>query len=91
MLAVAGRAVIDAIYISLFFLVMSLVAYGAHQLVGFAERAEMDAAVVFILHGVEVALAGIDGIGVVVAALILTFRFVVALFRADNDHFLRST
>ena len=85
MLAVMAKGLLDAVYVGLFFLVMSLVAYGAHRLVRMSEVETVDRLVVGVLHVVEVALVTIDGVGVVSASLILTFTFVVALIRANSD------
>lgn len=86
MLAVAARAILDAIYVSVFFLVMSAVAYGSHLLVEAAKARHVDSMVVGILHTVEIILVAVDGIGVVSASVILTYRFVTALIRADSPH-----
>jgi len=84
MMAVAARAILDAIYVSLFFLVMSAVAYGSHRLVQAAKTQQVDGIVVSILHLVEIILVAVDGIGVVSASVILTYRFVTTLIHAGG-------
>lgn len=84
MFAVPVRFILDAIYSSLFLLVISTAAYGAHLVVRLAEVHHVDGAVVAILHGVTIALFAIDGIGVVSATGIMMYRFLVLLTRVDG-------
>jgi DNA-binding CsgD family transcriptional regulator len=66
------RYLLDAFYISLFFIVMSAVAFGVHWVVIQIEKWHIDPTVLF------------DAFGVVAATGLLTFRFVRAMVKASD-------
>jgi DNA-binding CsgD family transcriptional regulator len=78
------RYLFDAIYISLFFTVMSTAVLGVHWVVIQCEQRSVDPIVLYILKGVSYMLAGIDGVGVVIATGFLTYRFLRALVKIDG-------
>lgn len=78
------RYLLDGLYVSLFFAVMSAVAFGSHLVVLQCEASHVDHTVLLILKGVHYLLVGIDGVGVVTATGFLTFRFILAIKRADD-------
>jgi hypothetical protein len=78
------RYLLDGFYISLFFAVMSAVAFGAHWVVIQCEQWHIDPVVLMILRAVSYLLAALDAIGVVTATGFLTYRFIRAIVRADD-------
>lgn len=84
MLPVVVRYIFDAVYVGLFFTIMSALAYGAHLLVRFFEERHVDEAVIMILRSVEILLAASDGAGVVIASVFLTGRFIIAVYRVGK-------
>ena len=78
------RYVLDGLYITLFFAIMSVVALGAHGIVIQCERRHIDPIVLAMLKGASYVLAALDAIGVITATGFLTFRFVRAIARADD-------
>lgn len=81
---VIGRYLLDAFYISLFFAVMSAVAFGVHEVVVVCEKWKIDPYVLLILKAVSYTLAVLDAVGVVTATGLLTYRFIRAVMRADD-------
>lgn len=84
MAKVVLRYVLDAFYISIFFAIMSGVAFGAHLIVIECEQGHIDPVVLLILHAVSYALVVLDAIGVTSATALLTYRFIRAIVRADD-------
>jgi DNA-binding CsgD family transcriptional regulator len=84
MAKVMVRYLLDALYVSFFFAIMSAVAYGASRVVIQCEQSDIDPVILWILRGVSYTLAAIDGVGVVTATSFLTFRFVRAIWKADD-------
>lgn len=84
MAGVIVRYLLDAFYISLFFAVMSAVAFGVHWIVLRIEEWHIDPTVLLILKGVSYLLVVLDAFGVVAATGLLTYRFVRALVNADD-------
>lgn len=84
MARVIVRYLLDGFYISLFFAVMSAVAFGAHWIVIICEDWKIDPVVLLVLKGVSYMLAGLDAIGVVTATGLLTYRFIRAMMQADD-------
>lgn len=80
--AVLLRFVVDAVLVLLFFAVLTAGAWAAHWIIVQSEAAHIDHIVVLILKTVHYALVVIDGVGVVLATLLLTFRFLKALKEA---------
>lgn len=81
---VVFRYLCDAFYITLFFAVMSAVAYGAHLIVIECEHRQIDPVVLVILRCVSYVLAALDAIGVTSATGLLTYRFIRAIAKADD-------
>ena len=79
------RFVVDAFYVVLFFAIMSAAAYGAHEVVHFCEERNIDQIVLWVLKGVSYLLVIIDGFGVISATGVLTYRFILAIIKADHD------
>ncbi|WP_420479003.1 helix-turn-helix domain-containing protein [Brevundimonas sp. FT23028] len=77
--AVLLRFVVDAVLVILFFAVLTAGAWAAHWIILQGEAAHIDHGVALILKTVHYALVVIDGSGVVLATLLLTFRFLKAL------------
>lgn len=73
----------DGIYVIFFFAVMSAVASSAQWVVIQCEHRHIDPIILLILKGVSYVLAALDAVGVVTAAIFLTFRFILAIVRAD--------
>lgn len=84
MARVIVRYLLDGFYIILFFAVMSAVAFGAHWIVEKCEQSEIDPFVLLVLKWVSYMLVAVDGVGVVLATGLLTFRFIRATMRADD-------
>jgi DNA-binding CsgD family transcriptional regulator len=84
MLPVLTRALLDGFYIFVFFSVMSAVAFGVHSIVIQGELWHIDSTVLAVLRIVSYLLVGLDAIGVVTATLVLIFRFIRAITRADD-------
>jgi DNA-binding CsgD family transcriptional regulator len=84
MARVIVRYLLDGFYIILFFAVMSAVAFGAHWIVEKCEQSEIDPFVLLVLKWVSYMLVAVDGLGVVLATGLLTFRFIRATMRADD-------
>ncbi len=84
MAQVLFRCFLDAIYTVLFFIIMSSAAYGMHLVVEECAALGMDPIVLFILKWMTYLLAGVDAIGVLCAATLLTFRFVRAIRNAND-------
>jgi DNA-binding CsgD family transcriptional regulator len=80
------RFVVDAFYVVLFFATLAAAAYGVDKIVHFCEERAFDIIVVYILKGISYALVAIDGIGVVSAASILTYRFILAIIRTGSNN-----
>jgi DNA-binding CsgD family transcriptional regulator/TM2 domain-containing membrane protein YozV len=78
------RCLFDAFYIILFFAVMSAGAFGVHRIMVECERSAIDPFVLLILKWVSYALAVLDGVGVVVATGLLTYRFIRAILSVDD-------
>lgn len=84
MARVIVRYLLDAFYISLFFTVMSAVAFGVHWIVIQIEQWHIDPTVLFILKAVSYVLVVLDAFGVVAATVLLIYRFVRAVVKADD-------
>jgi hypothetical protein len=84
MARVVVRYLLDAIYISLVFAVMSTVAFGAHWIVIECERWQIDPTVLLVLKGVSYVLVVLDAVGVVTVTGLLTYRFIRATMKADD-------
>jgi hypothetical protein len=84
MARVIGRYLLDAAYISLFFAVMSAVAFGVNWVVIKCEQWQIDPTVLFILKAVSYMLVVLDSLGVVTATGLLTYRFIRALVKAGD-------
>lgn len=84
MARVVVRYLLDAIYISLVFAVMSTVAFGAHWIVIECERWQIDPTVLLVLKGVSYMLVVLDAVGVVTVTGLLTYRFIRATMKADD-------
>lgn len=78
------RFLLDGVYIIIFFSVMSGVAYGVHWIVIQYEHWNMDSTVLAVLKWVSYLLVGLDAIGVVTATVVLTYRFIRAILRAND-------
>ena len=76
------RFFFDAIYIILFFAVMSSAAYGVDLIIAQWEQRHIDPVVLIILRGVSYVLVILDAIGVVVATGLLTLRFIRSFWRS---------
>jgi len=85
MLSVLIRYALDAFYVLFFFTIMSGLAYVAHFFVELATRNKLDSYVILILRMLEYFLVTIDGFGVAIAGIFLTWRFIVELIRADAN------
>lgn len=79
LVAVIVRVLVDALLIFCFFAVLAAGASAAHWIVLRSEAAHVDHNVILMLKGVHYALVAIDGLGVVLATAMLTFRFLKAL------------
>lgn len=84
MARVIVRYLLDAFYISLFFTVMSAVALGVHWIVIQIEKWHIDPTVLFVLKAVSYLLVILDAFGVVAATVLLIYRFVRAVVKADD-------
>lgn len=78
------RFVVDAFYVVLFFIIMSAAAYGIHEIVHFCEARNVDTVVVYMLKAISYILVALDGIGVVSATVILTYRFITTISRIGD-------
>ncbi len=78
------RFFFDAIYIILFFAVMSSAAYGVDLIIAQWEQRHIDPVVLVILRGVSYVLVILDAIGVVAATGLLTLRFIRSFWRAND-------
>ena len=67
---------IDAVYVVLYFLIMTAAASGVGFIVKACEAAELDPAVILILKALEIGLAAIDASGVIIVAVLLMGRFI---------------
>ncbi len=79
-----ARFLLDAIYIVVFFVVMTSAAYGVGMVVRICEANGLDEPVVWILKGLEIGLAAVDAVGVMIVAVILMRRFVRLVLEADR-------
>jgi DNA-binding CsgD family transcriptional regulator len=79
---VVVRSLLDGFYIILFFAIMSAAAFGMHWIVIRCERLAIDAFVLLVLRWVSYALVVLDGMGVVTATALLTYRFIRAAEKA---------
>lgn len=84
MARVIVRYLLDALYIGLFFTVMSTVAFAVHWIVIRIEEWHIDPTVLFILKAVSYMLVVLDAMGVVAATGLLTYRFIRAVVKADD-------
>lgn len=84
MFAVLLRSLLDAFYVTVFFALISICAYLAHQIVSQCEAAHVDPVVIWMLKALHYTLLAIDGVGVVCATVFLTWRFVRAIKDADD-------
>jgi hypothetical protein len=84
MARVIVRYLLDGFYIILFFAIMSAVAFGANWIVIKCEQWEIDPFVLLVLKGVSYMLVVLDGVGVVTATGLLTYRFIRATMKADD-------
>ena len=84
MARVVVRYLLDAIYISLVFAVMSAVAFSVHWIVIECERLQIDPAVLLVLKGVSYMLVVLDAVGVVTVTGLLTDRFIRSTMKADD-------
>lgn len=78
------RYVLDAVFITLFFAIMSAAAFGAHQIVLRCEQSHFDPFVLAVVKAVSYALVLLDATGVVAATGLLTYRFIRAIMKADD-------
>jgi hypothetical protein len=78
------RCMLDAFYIILFFAVMSAGAFGVHWIVVKCEESAIDFFALIVLKWVSYALVVLDGVGVVTATGLLTYRFIRAIMRVDD-------
>ena len=78
------RFLFDAMFIVLFFAAMSSAAYGVHWIVVQWEQRNIDHVILVILKGVSYVLVLLDAIGVVMAAGLLTQRFIRAFARTND-------
>lgn len=78
------RCLLDALFILVFFATVSAAAYGVHSLVVVLEAYHIDPVVLSIFTWTSYVLAGLDAVGVVCATGLLTFRFIRAIWRADD-------
>lgn len=83
MLWAAVRFLLDAVYILLFFTVMSAAALGVDWIVIQCEQRDIDPVVLFILKSVSYVLVGLDAAGVITATGFMTYRFIRATVRTD--------
>jgi DNA-binding CsgD family transcriptional regulator len=83
---VIQRCLFDAIYITLFFAVMSGAAYGVHWIVIRCQQSSIDPFVLQVLKAVSYALVLLDAIGVVIATGLLTYRFIRAIVKVDDRY-----
>lgn len=83
---VIQRCLFDAIYITLFFAVMSGAAFGVHWIVIRCEQSSIDPFVLQVLKAVSYALVLLDAIGVVIATGLLTYRFIRAIVKVDDRY-----
>ncbi|MEA3052594.1 MAG: hypothetical protein QOG72_1497 [Sphingomonadales bacterium] len=84
MARVIVRYLLDAVYISLFFAVMSAVAFGVHWIVIKCEQWKIDPPVMLVLRGVSYMLVVLDSVGVVTVTGLLTYRFIRATMKAGD-------
>jgi DNA-binding CsgD family transcriptional regulator len=78
------RYLLDAIYISLFFAVMSAVAFGVQWIVIKCDQWQIDPTVLIVLKGVSYLLVVLDSVGVVTVTGLLTYRFIRATMKAGD-------
>lgn len=78
------RCLFDALYIVLFFAVMSAGAFGVHAIMVRCEQWGIDPFALLVLKWVSYALVVLDGVGVVVATGLLTYRFIRAILKVDD-------
>ena len=79
------RFVLDAIYITIFFVVTLALAAGADRLVELLESWRVDGVIVRMVKWLARGLAAFDDIGVAIAGAVSLFRFVRALI-AEAAH-----
>ncbi|MEA3060728.1 MAG: hypothetical protein QOJ94_509 [Sphingomonadales bacterium] len=80
------RCFFDAIYITLFFAVMSGAAFGVHWIVIRCEEWSIDPFVLQVPKAVSYALVLLDAVGVVIATGLLTYRFIRAIVKVDDRY-----
>jgi hypothetical protein len=78
------KFVLDAVYIVLFFSIMSAAALGAGLILRLCEALGLDPIVVMILRVLEVILAVLDAVGVIMAAIVLLRNFALALTATEQ-------
>ena len=78
------RCLLDAFYIMLFFAAMSAGAFGVHSIMVKCEELGVDPFALLVLKWVSYALVVLDGLGVVTATGLLTYRFIRATMTAND-------
>ena len=78
------KFLLDAIYVVLFFFVMTGAAYGVGLVVRFCEHTGLDPFVFGILRILEIGLVVVDAVGVIIVATILMLRFVRSVLSAEE-------
>jgi DNA-binding CsgD family transcriptional regulator len=84
MARIAARYLLDALYIVLFFSIMSAVALGANWIVVECEQSNVDPFVLLVLKGVSYMLVVLDAVGVVTVTGLLTYSVVRATVKAGD-------